>query len=115
MKIFIYRITSPSGRIYIGKSKNVKNRWADYKRLHCKSQTKLYNSFNKYGVENHIFEVIDEVPLEESNTSECYYISLYDSCKNGLNCTKGGEGNIIFCEETINKLKKLTPWIKGNK
>lgn len=113
MKIFIYKITSPNGRIYIGKSKNIKNRWADYKRLHCKNQKKLYNSFIKYGVDSHIFEVIDEVTIEGSNTSERHYISLYDSCKNGLNCTNGGEGNIIFFEETINKLKKFTPWIKG--
>lgn len=54
----IYKITSPSGKIYIGSSINIKRRFSDYKRLRCKSQSKLYSSFLKYGVDKHLFEVI---------------------------------------------------------
>lgn len=42
----IYKITSPSGRIYIGSSKNIRRRFYSYKNLHCKDQPKLYNSFD---------------------------------------------------------------------
>ena len=50
-------ITSPLNKIYIGQSINIENRWKQYKRLGCKKQIKLYNSFIKYGVENHTFEI----------------------------------------------------------
>lgn len=60
----IYKITSPSGRIYIGQSHNIKNRWYDYKKSGAKGQTHLHNSFLKYGTENHKFEFIYELPLD---------------------------------------------------
>jgi predicted GIY-YIG superfamily endonuclease len=34
----IYKITSPSGRIYIGKTTNLKERLKHYKYLKCKTQ-----------------------------------------------------------------------------
>ena len=51
----IYKITSPSGRIYIGQSIDVKKRWVFYKKpsfLNYRSnQTKLKNSLSKHGPE----------------------------------------------------------------
>lgn len=58
-------ITSPSGRLYIGSTININTRFRKYKRYHCKGQCKLYNSFKKYGVENHIFEIVMETTIEE--------------------------------------------------
>ena len=55
---FIYLIISPSNRKYVGSTKNINRRFKQYKKLKCKSQRKLYNSFLKYGVDNHTFEVI---------------------------------------------------------
>lgn len=54
----IYKITSPSGKVYIGSSANIKRRFNDYRLLRCKNQTKLYNSFLKYGADKHLFEII---------------------------------------------------------
>jgi group I intron endonuclease len=88
----IYKITSPSGKIYIGKSNNVNLRWNKYKKLICKNQVKLYNSFLKYGVDSHIFEIIEELSLDKLNEREIFYISYYNSCIEGLNCTSGGDG-----------------------
>jgi hypothetical protein len=45
IKIGIYKITSPSAKIYIGSSKNIYFRFLRYKALSNKTQTKLYNSF----------------------------------------------------------------------
>jgi group I intron endonuclease len=56
--IGIYKITSPSGRIYIGQSINIKRRFKEYNSRLGKGQLLLNRSFLKYGVENHIFEII---------------------------------------------------------
>jgi group I intron endonuclease len=55
---YIYMITSPIGRIYIGSCLCEKHRWYSYYNLNCKEQTKLYNSLKKYGPRNHTFEII---------------------------------------------------------
>lgn len=103
----IYRITSPSGRIYIGESKNIKNRWRAYKRLDCKGQVKLYKSFYKYGVVNHIFEIIEECSLENLLCRERHWQDFYDVLKKGLNCklTECGEQKQIHSQETIEKMR----------
>jgi group I intron endonuclease len=58
----IYKIVSPSGKIYIGQSINIERRFSEYKRLQCKLQRKLYHSILKYGWDNHekfILEIVD--------------------------------------------------------
>lgn len=55
---YVYMITSPNGRIYVGSTVDFDVRWYDYRRLNCKDQCKLYNSLIKYGYENHSFEVV---------------------------------------------------------
>lgn len=87
----IYKITSPSGRIYIGQSKNIEKRFLQYRRLQCKYQKLLYNSLIKYGVENHVFEIVLQCLPEELNLNELKYIQETGSYKDGLNMTKGGE------------------------
>jgi len=84
----IYKITSPSGRVYIGQSGEIKQRFKNYKCLNsCKGQTRLYNSFIKYGVDNHMFEVIEECLFEDLNCRERHWQDFYDVIgKNGLNC-----------------------------
>lgn len=83
----IYKIISPSNRIYIGQTVNFKIRYKKYKNLNCKRQIRLYNSFLKYGVENHIFEIVEECLIENLNNRERYYQDLYNVLNDkGLNC-----------------------------
>lgn len=85
--IGIYKITSPAGRIYIGQSTDINYRFSSYKRLKCKSQLRIYNSFMKYGVDNHVFEIVEECPLELLNERERYWQDFYNVVgKEGLNC-----------------------------
>lgn len=61
----IYTITNPEGEVYTGYTGTKPNvRWAkhkaQYKHGKCKL-VKLYESFEKYGVDNHTFEVIENV------------------------------------------------------
>jgi len=83
----IYKIISPSNKIYIGSSIDLKTRLSKYKRGNCKNQTRLYASFMKYGVENHKIEVIKYCNISDLLYFESFYGNLY-SCtgENGLNC-----------------------------
>ena len=98
MNGYIYKITSPSGRIYIGQTINLKTRINNYKNLKCKKQIKLYNSIIKYGWNNHNLEIIEEVLCLNDkfllNFLEAYWINVYNSFKKGLNCTIGGDGTM---------------------
>lgn len=83
----IYKITSPSNKIYIGQSTDVKKRWSDYNSLCCKYQPRLYNSLKKHGVEKHSFEIIEECDFFLLNERERYWQEYYNVIgKNGLNC-----------------------------
>ena len=68
----IYKITNPKGKVYIGYSKDIENRFKYYKRLNCKGQRKLYNSLKKYGPDNHIFEIVEECNLVDLNLKEIF-------------------------------------------
>lgn len=93
--ICIYKIKSPSGKVYIGQTIDWNRRFREYKQRLGKSQTKLYRSFLKYGYINHTFEVLIECEIEKLDFYECYYIDLYDSVNNGLNSKGGGSAGYM--------------------
>ena len=95
---FIYKITNTiNDKKYIGKTehqnpyKRFLEHKKDAKREYRKTRS-LYKAMNKYGVENFIFEVIEEVPNELASIKEQYYINLFNTYKNGYNETIGGDG-----------------------
>lgn len=90
--IGIYKITSPSGRIYIGQSTNILKRFAHYKILKCKRQTKLYASLLKHGAESHSFEIVELCEQSCLDALEIKYIDQYKSFNTelGLNLKAGG-------------------------
>jgi group I intron endonuclease len=106
--IGIYKITSPSNKIYIGQTINYEKRIKKYKSLECKKQTVLYRSFLKYGVENHQFEIIEECDIKELNEKERYYQDYYDVLNIGLNCklTNTDDKSGKLSEETKLKISK---------
>jgi group I intron endonuclease len=111
--IGIYKITSPSGKVYIGQSVDIKQRIRKYKCLYnTKKQVALYNSFKKYGYENHKVEVVEECVIELLNERERYWQDYYNVLKKGLNSklttTKSKTGKLS--EETI---KKMSNSLKG--
>lgn len=107
--IGIYKITSPTKKIYIGQSINIEQRFYMYKRNHCKKQVRLYNSLKKHGSEKHNFEIIIECEISELNDKERYYQDLYSvTSDKGLNCslTKSSDRSGKLSIETINKRNK---------
>lgn len=119
--IGIYRITSPSGKIYIGQSRDIQKRMEVYRRMKSKSQTKIHNSFLKYGLDKHVFEIVCLCEMEELNDLECYYMKLYDSfnSESGLNLKIGGNVNVKISDETRKRQsdshKGQVAWNKGKK
>ncbi len=106
---YIYKITNPSGKIYIGKTTDLPSRISKYKYLNCKNQTRILASLIKYGWTNHTFEVIDTILVFDDNLDilEMYYIDLYNSFIFGLNCTLGGDGqNSRVCSQTTREKMK---------
>jgi group I intron endonuclease len=107
--IGIYKITSPNNKIYIGKSIDLNERKASYKyegrRQH---QHKLNNSINKYGWENHLFEIIEICEEKEINNREIYWIEFYNSVEKGLNLVYGGQGGRLSEEVKEKKSKSMT-------
>lgn len=109
MKIIgIYKITSPSGKVYIGQSWNIRNRWKEYKRTLAFSQPKLHSSLKKYGFHEHSLSVIHELPSDVSqevmDNYERLYMELYTSCGiELLNIREGGSTGKLD-KETIKKI-----------
>lgn len=104
----IYKITNPSGKVYIGEAVNIYRRWKYYTGLRCNRQPPIYNSLVKYGVESHIFEVIEECEIEELKCRERYWQEFYQVLgENGLNCqyTECGELKQVHTQETKDKIR----------
>lgn len=93
----IYKITClPDGKIYIGQSVNVPNRFSEHiKRglgAEPATRNRLYPAMKKWGVENFIFELLEEVPREKLDERERYWIEYFHSAEIGLNGNKGVKG-----------------------
>ena len=118
--IGIYKIISPSGKIYIGQSIDIDRRWKEHISMKDKGLSKLKNSILKYGSENHIFEIIEECEIEILNDREGYWQDHYESVRKGLNCfrTKTTDRSGYMCEESKLKLsnsRKAKPDINFKK
>ena len=105
--IGIYKITSPSNKIYIGQSINIDYRFLCYNKLKCKGQIRLYASLKKHGFDAHTFEVIEECDIEVLNERERHWQEYYNcTSKNGLNCelVSTKECLKVVSEETKRKI-----------
>lgn len=109
---YCYRIVCvPTGKKYIGVTKNIEARWEHHiARLRSKDRPnwKLYNSMNKHGIENFKIEKISEKEtLEEILEEEVRLIREEDTFHNGLNSTSGGEAGFLMLKRTEEELEEL--------
>ena len=100
-KVLIYKITSPSGRVYIGQTINtLEYRLKQHKNKHA-SSTILHNSFDKYGYDSHKFETLYEnLSIEEGSKKEKLLIKFYKDKNKSLNIHNGGRGGNGYRKET---------------
>ena len=98
---FIYKITNLiNNKCYIGKTeRTIEERWQEHLRHRKSLDLPLYRALNKYGVENFQIEQLEECSSQVVNEKETYWIIHYDSCKEGYNCTLGGEGGLLYLPE----------------
>jgi hypothetical protein len=110
----IYKITSPTLRVYIGQSINIERRFKYYKRINCKNQTKLFYSLEKYGFDNHSFDIVEYCDIKILNERERYWQDFYNVLENGLNCvlTNSRDKKFKFSKESLEKIIKSA---KGRK
>ena len=119
--IGIYKIVSPSNKIYIGQSWDLNRRFKEYFKKGCKSQSKLFNSLTKYGVKNHKFEILIElregITQEYLDRYEMYYFEYYRNKKIELLNLKEPGGRGKHSEETKLKISKskINPSIETRK
>lgn len=123
--IGIYKIENLiNGKVYIGQSVDIKGRWNEHKLVNSRASKDalkrqkypLYLAFEKYGLDNFSFEVIEECSVEELNEKEQFYIKKYNSYidfpnSNGYNLTLGGDGTQKVTKEQISNIVKL--WDEG--
>lgn len=107
-------LNKKTNQLYIGQSINIERRFYQHKKGY--SQSRIDNSIKKYGEENFIFGVIEELPIDKKilDKREMFWIKKYDTYKNPIhyNLTPGGD----FCPslvpeiaKTMNKDKKGIP------
>ena len=96
----IYKYTSPSNKIYVGKTINESERKHAFLTKERYAGIKIDNARAKYGPKNFKYDVIErheyssvEEATESLNILEAYYIGLYNSLVKGYNMSLGGEGS----------------------
>lgn len=97
--IGIYKITNLiNNKVYVGQSIAIERRWTQHKSPYEQQRhpdLPINQAFQKYGVENFKFEVLEECAADELNVKEQQYIELFQSLthQHGYNIRAGGEGN----------------------
>ncbi len=109
--VAIYKIISPTGKVYIGQTWNLKDRVRHYSKLRCEKQRKLYNSFIKYGFDAHKIEIICQLPQDVMqdvlNKYEQLYMDAYRDAGIVLLNLKEAGNNGKHCEETKRKMSAI--------
>ncbi len=87
--IGIYKIINIiNNKCYIGSSVDIVGRWYHHKtrlKFNKHHSIKLQRSYNKHGVDNFKYEVVEECETELLLIREEYYINLFDCYNNGYN------------------------------
>lgn len=107
----IYKIVSPTNRIYVGQSNDIRRRILTYyEPKGGKSQVKLKASFNKHGIDLHTFTLIEECEESLLNVRERHWQEHYNVLsKKGLNC------KITTTLDKSGKLSEKTKKLIGSK
>lgn len=115
----IYCITNlVNNKKYIGQSVDIENRWYHEKKLYGINKH-LKSAFQKYGLENFSFEILEECAVEELNQKEKEYIEKFNTTNRevGYNQTTGGDHYKVInktpmSEETKRKISESRKGMK---
>ena len=116
-KYFIYKHTCViNGKSYIGQTAQnpPQKRWSgvpkrpyhSHKSIKTGRFSKFESAINKYGWENFTHEILCECTASEVDKLESYYISYYDTLKNGYNSDSGGSSGPKEIDEKTRELHR---------
>lgn len=113
--MIIYKATNQTNnKVYIGQTINTLeyrlNQHLRETKCNKRKNSYFHNAIEKYGIENFVFEQIDEAhTIDELNEKEIYWIKYYNSTnkKFGYNLDSGGL-NCIKSDETKRKIGDTT-------
>jgi len=113
MKIYtIYKLETPPGKIYIGQTCNISDRFNNYK--NPKSKTPINNSIKKWGWENIKKELLfKNLSKEEADNKEIELIFFYKNLGISLNIAEGGKGGVRKCLYKIDLKTGITEQFKS--
>jgi group I intron endonuclease len=110
----IYIIVNPKGKVYVGSSFNVEGRISNYKKGWAgRRQPRLFNSFLKYGIDNHSFSIQELCEKHQTKDRERYWQEFYNAVgDNGLNCVLVESNGAPKIHTEITK-KKISETLTG--
>lgn len=89
----LYRLTSPSGRCYLGIAKNVRKRWCEHAADARNGKGyALHAAIRKYGFDNFKKEILVTSTFAYVKELEVRAIAAYNTMVGGYNLTEGGDG-----------------------
>lgn len=110
MKVYVYIITSPSGKKYIGITNNISNRKSAHKHNTFKTniKSKLYDAMRVYGFENFVWEIFSiEDSWENACKKEIELIKEMDTINSGYNISFGGEAVMAGRHHSLSTVEKM--------
>lgn len=120
----IYMLVSPTGKAYIGRTKNFKTRMRGYREKSNSTRSPIYREVAKYGFKNFQKHILEEVSAdtydelsEKLNEAERKYIEQYDTVRYGLNRNRFDTNAHVVkvSDETKEKLRKAHTGRKHSK
>jgi len=122
----IYKVTNTiNNKCYIGKAKNIYKRFSAHKinsrlpKPDKRSSPLLYYALNKYGIDKFIFEIVEELELNEDilKERELYWMDYYNSYEDccGYNLRRDSSTNMIVHPKTTEKMSNnlKEQWANG--
>jgi group I intron endonuclease len=107
-----------NGKVYVGQTINISKRWKSHlfpSTFEKNKKKPLYEAFEKYGIENFEFSVLEYCNKEFLNDREIYWIAEKKSLSpNGYNIQNGGQIEYSYTS-TEEHRKKLSEAGKGRK
>jgi len=112
--IGIYKITNKiNNKFYIGMAEDIEKRWIRHKNLDNHSCIKLHRAMKKYGVENFIFEIIEECSSQIiAWEKERFWIKELKARELGYNINEGGHGGDTFYGQSLEKQNEIKEKIR---
>lgn len=105
--MIIYKATNKiNGKCYIGQTRHSleERRNVHYIKARQGIKTHFYSAIRKYGEDSFEWEIICSASNKKTlNELETFYITKFDSIKNGYNMVDGGDNNIMDIESVKTK------------